>query len=80
MKNINDYIVTFDGVITDALCDAILEEFSKNNLFKSLKFKSEYLHNRFYKSSKSTSGDINELINQMKDALLESSKPGVITI
>ena len=28
MKNINDYIVTFDGVITDALCDAILEEFS----------------------------------------------------
>ncbi len=28
MKNINDYIVTFDEVITDALCDAILEEFS----------------------------------------------------
>jgi predicted 2-oxoglutarate/Fe(II)-dependent dioxygenase YbiX len=28
MKNINDYIVTFDGVITDALCDAILKEFS----------------------------------------------------
>jgi predicted 2-oxoglutarate/Fe(II)-dependent dioxygenase YbiX len=28
MKNINDYILTFDGVITDALCDAILEEFS----------------------------------------------------
>jgi hypothetical protein len=28
MKNINNYIVTFDGVITDALCDAILEEFS----------------------------------------------------
>ena len=28
MKNINDYIVTFDGVITEALCDAILEEFS----------------------------------------------------
>lgn len=28
MKNINDYIVTFDGVITDALCDAILSEFS----------------------------------------------------
>lgn len=28
MKNINDYIVTFDGVITDALCDAVLEEFS----------------------------------------------------
>ena len=28
MKNINDYIVTFDGVITDALCDAILLEFS----------------------------------------------------
>ena len=28
MKHINDYIVTFDGVITDALCDAILEEFS----------------------------------------------------
>jgi len=31
MKNINDYIVTFDGVITDALCDAILEEFSDEN-------------------------------------------------
>jgi len=28
MKNINDYIVTFEGVITDALCDAILNEFS----------------------------------------------------
>ena len=28
MKNINDYIVTFDEVITDALCDIILEEFS----------------------------------------------------
>lgn len=28
MKNINDYIVTFDEVITDALCDTILEEFS----------------------------------------------------
>jgi predicted 2-oxoglutarate/Fe(II)-dependent dioxygenase YbiX len=28
MKNINDYIVIFDGVITDTLCDAILEEFS----------------------------------------------------
>jgi len=28
MKNISDYIVTFDGVLTDALCDAILNEFS----------------------------------------------------
>jgi predicted 2-oxoglutarate/Fe(II)-dependent dioxygenase YbiX len=28
MKNINDYIVTFDGVITDALCDAVINEFS----------------------------------------------------
>ena len=28
MKNINNYIVTFDGVITDALCEAILAEFS----------------------------------------------------
>jgi len=28
MKNISDYIVVFDGVITDALCDAILSEFS----------------------------------------------------
>jgi predicted 2-oxoglutarate/Fe(II)-dependent dioxygenase YbiX len=27
MKNINDYIVTFDGVITNALCDAILAEY-----------------------------------------------------
>lgn len=28
MKNINDYIAVFDGVITDALCNAILQEFS----------------------------------------------------
>lgn len=28
MKNINDYIVVFDGVITDALCNAIINEFS----------------------------------------------------
>jgi predicted 2-oxoglutarate/Fe(II)-dependent dioxygenase YbiX len=28
MKNINDYIVTFEGIITDALCDAILKEFN----------------------------------------------------
>jgi predicted 2-oxoglutarate/Fe(II)-dependent dioxygenase YbiX len=28
MKNINDYIVVFDDVITHALCDAILAEFS----------------------------------------------------
>jgi hypothetical protein len=28
MKNINDYIVTFDGIITDALCDAVISEFS----------------------------------------------------
>lgn len=28
MRNINNYIVTFDGIITDALCDSILEEFS----------------------------------------------------
>jgi Rps23 Pro-64 3,4-dihydroxylase Tpa1-like proline 4-hydroxylase len=28
MKNINDYIVVFEDVITHALCDAILEEFS----------------------------------------------------
>lgn len=28
MKNINDYIVVFEGVITDALCDAVLSEFS----------------------------------------------------
>lgn len=27
MKNINDYIVVFDEVITDALCDAILAEY-----------------------------------------------------
>jgi predicted 2-oxoglutarate/Fe(II)-dependent dioxygenase YbiX len=27
MKNINDYIVTFDEVITHALCDAILAEY-----------------------------------------------------
>jgi predicted 2-oxoglutarate/Fe(II)-dependent dioxygenase YbiX len=26
-KNISDYIVTFDGAITDVLCDAILNEF-----------------------------------------------------
>jgi predicted 2-oxoglutarate/Fe(II)-dependent dioxygenase YbiX len=28
MKNIHDHIVVFEGVITDALCDAILEEFN----------------------------------------------------
>jgi predicted 2-oxoglutarate/Fe(II)-dependent dioxygenase YbiX len=28
MKNINDYIVVFEDVITHALCDSILEEFS----------------------------------------------------
>jgi predicted 2-oxoglutarate/Fe(II)-dependent dioxygenase YbiX len=28
MKNINDYIVVFEDVITHALCDAILEEFT----------------------------------------------------
>ena len=28
MKNINDYIVIFENVVTHALCDAILEEFS----------------------------------------------------
>lgn len=28
MQNINDHIVVFEQVITDALCDAILEEFS----------------------------------------------------
>jgi Rps23 Pro-64 3,4-dihydroxylase Tpa1-like proline 4-hydroxylase len=29
MKNINDYISVFEGVITESLCDAILSEFSK---------------------------------------------------
>jgi Rps23 Pro-64 3,4-dihydroxylase Tpa1-like proline 4-hydroxylase len=28
MKNINDYIVVFENVITNSLCDAILEEFN----------------------------------------------------
>jgi len=28
MKNINDYIVVFEDVVTHTLCDAILEEFS----------------------------------------------------
>lgn len=28
MKNVNDYIVVFEEVMTHALCDAILEEFS----------------------------------------------------
>lgn len=28
MKNINDYIVVFDNIMTHALCDAILEEFN----------------------------------------------------
>jgi len=27
MKNINDYIFTFEGVVTDALCDALLNEY-----------------------------------------------------
>lgn len=30
MKNINDYIVTFGGVMTDALCDAILAEYKNS--------------------------------------------------
>ena len=29
MKNINDYIVTFDEVITDGLCDAVLQEYKE---------------------------------------------------
>ena len=29
MKQINDYIVTFDGAITDALCDAVLAEYKE---------------------------------------------------
>ncbi len=28
MKNVNDYIVVFEDVMTHALCDAVLEEFS----------------------------------------------------
>lgn len=28
MKNINDYIVVLEGVLTSALCDAVLKEFS----------------------------------------------------
>ena len=31
MHNIKNYIVTFDGVITDALCDAILEEYVEDD-------------------------------------------------
>ena len=31
MKNINDYIVTFENVITDALCDAVLGEYKECN-------------------------------------------------
>jgi len=31
MKNINDYIVTFENVITDALCDAVLSEYKECN-------------------------------------------------
>jgi hypothetical protein len=29
MKNISDYVVVFDGVVTDALCDAILAEYKE---------------------------------------------------
>jgi predicted 2-oxoglutarate/Fe(II)-dependent dioxygenase YbiX len=29
MKNINDYIVVFDGVVTDALCNAIITEYGE---------------------------------------------------
>jgi predicted 2-oxoglutarate/Fe(II)-dependent dioxygenase YbiX len=28
MKNVNDYILVFENVVTDALCEAIFEEFS----------------------------------------------------
>lgn len=31
MKNINDYIVVFENVMTHTLCDAILEEFNKED-------------------------------------------------
>lgn len=31
VKNISDYIVVFDNVITNALCDAILEEYNNND-------------------------------------------------
>ena len=31
MKNINNYIVTFENVITDALCDAVLGEYKECN-------------------------------------------------
>lgn len=31
MKNLKDYIVTFDGAITDPLCNDILEEFKKED-------------------------------------------------
>ena len=34
MKNINDYITIFEGVITSALCDAILAEFSNEEEWK----------------------------------------------
>lgn len=31
MKNINDYIVVFENVVTDALCDALLDEYANSN-------------------------------------------------
>jgi predicted 2-oxoglutarate/Fe(II)-dependent dioxygenase YbiX len=31
LKSINDYIVVFENVVTDALCDAILEEYANTN-------------------------------------------------
>jgi predicted 2-oxoglutarate/Fe(II)-dependent dioxygenase YbiX len=31
MKNINDYIVVFENVITHALCDAVLEEYKNSD-------------------------------------------------
>ena len=34
MKNINDYIVVFENVITPALCDVILNEFSDEEEWK----------------------------------------------
>jgi serine/threonine protein kinase len=56
-----------------------LDNIYKNELFKSLKYSSEYLHNRFYKS-KSFDNNIDELIEDMKNALAQSPKEGNITI
>jgi predicted 2-oxoglutarate/Fe(II)-dependent dioxygenase YbiX len=40
LKNINDYIVVLENVITDALCDALLDEYANSNEWQDTHIKS----------------------------------------